>query len=154
MRARERLTDRQSTARPDYHKGGRRKKGEEKGREGDERVRCGEGADKKEMAISECMAAVEVEIRDPWVLGEMTDGRPSARDHTLTLALELLISVSFGEHLRAMSIVISLFTKGYSGCGMASGDRGDVHISRATVNWSVQQIYHLFIQSLELNKHI
>ena len=33
------------------------------------------------------------------MLREMTDSRPSARDHTLTLALELLISVSSGERL-------------------------------------------------------
>ncbi len=41
----------------------------------------------------------EVDFRDPGVLRKMTDGWPSARDHTLTLTLEILISVSFGEHL-------------------------------------------------------
>lgn len=46
------------------------------------------------------MAITEEEIRHPQALREkMTDSQPSARDHTLTLTLELLISVSFGEHL-------------------------------------------------------
>lgn len=36
---------------------------------------------------------------DVWLLGAMTGSRPSARDHTLNLTLELLRFVSSGEHL-------------------------------------------------------
>lgn len=61
---------------------------------------CERGADENEMASKRMYGSREGEIRDPWVLGEMTERRPSARDHTLALTLELLRSVSFAEHRR------------------------------------------------------
>lgn len=63
-------------------------------------------------------SSCEVETGNPGVSGEMTDRRPSARDHTLTLTLKLLISVSFGDYLWQY-FQLSQFTGGYNGCGTA-----------------------------------
>lgn len=77
------------------------------------------------------------------MLREMTGRSPSARDHTLILALELLISDSFGEHLR-QCLYLSLFIEGYSGCGVAWLSAGDnlakLILSRAKFKRSLLQM--------------
>lgn len=53
---RESLTDRQSTAGPDYHKGEKSRRTERKRK--DKSFKCGKRTDQKEVTIGECIASV------------------------------------------------------------------------------------------------